>query len=314
MVDRKPPGDRARAPLRPPLQLYDIFVKVADARSFVGASKLIGISQPAVSQAIARLEDFYPGDLFVRRRGAALALTPVGEALLPHAKAMLRAADQSFFQTEAASKSESGRLSIGFYTGIVRGALREAICAFRAECPDVELNLVEATPRELHAQLCDHAIDLVIAAFMPDLGASGFAQERIWSEQLVAVLPTDHELASAESLSWADIARMPIILRFAGGDLSGYRAIIAGVGARGLKCAQYPVSRGTLVQLVTMGFGITISFSSALVATPGVVDVPIRDERAIASVEAVWHADDANPIRHRFLRHLRAAAAIPSSA
>lgn len=308
MVDRKPPGDRVRTPARPPLQLYDIFVKVAEARSFVGASKLIGISQPAVSQAIARLEDYYPGDLFVRRRGASLALTPVGEALLPHAKAILRLADQSFIQTEAASRSESGRLSVGFYTGIAQGALRDAIGAFRAECPDVELNLVEAMPRELHAQLCDHAIDLVIAAFMPELGSTAFAQERLWSERLIAILPEDHELADAETLSWADVAKMPIILRSAGGDLSGYRAIIAAVGPRGLNCVQYPVSRGTLVQLVTMGFGITISFSSALVATPGVAAVPIRGERAIATVEGIWHTGDANPIRHRFLRHLREAS------
>lgn len=308
MVDRKPPGDRARAPARPPLQLYDIFVKVADARSFVGASKLVGISQPAVSQAIARLEDFYPGDLFVRRRGASLALTPVGEALLPHARAMLRLADRSFIQAEAASKSESGRLSIGFYTGIARGALRGAISAFRDDCPDVELHLVEAMPRELHAQLCDHAIDLVIAAFMPELGASGIAQECLWSEELVSILPEGHELANVETLSWADIARFPIILRSAGGDLSGYRAIIAGVGPRAVTCAQYPVSRGTLLQLVAMGFGITISFSSAVVVTPGVITVPIRGERATASVEAIWHTDDANPIRHRFLRHLREAA------
>ena len=308
MVDRKQPGDRAWAPARPPLQLYEIFVKVADTRSFVGASKLIGISQPAVSQAIARLEDFYPGDLFVRRRGASLTLTPIGEALLPLAKAMLDTADQSFIRAEAASKSESGRLSIGFYTGIATGLLRKGILAFRADCPDVELNLIEAMPRELHAKLCDNSVDLVVAAFMPDAGFPSVAREPLWSEQLVAILPEGHELAGEESLSWADIAKTPIILRSAGGDLSGYRAILAGVGRRALNCTQYPVSRAALVQLVTMGFGITISFASVLIATPGVVAVPIRGEKAVATVDGIWQADDANPIRHRFVRLLRETA------
>lgn len=309
MVDHKPPGDRARTSARLPLQLYEIFVKVADARSFVGAAKLIGITQPAVSQAIARLEDHYPGDLFARRRGAPLALTPVGEALLPLAKAILHTADQSFIRTEAASKSESGRLSVGFNTGIASGVLREGLRAFRADCPDVELNLVEAMPGELYAQLCDHALDLAIAALMPDLGAPGFSQEPLWSEKLIALLPEGHDLASQESLSWSDLARRPIILRSAGGDLSGYRAILAGVGPRSLNCTRYPVSRGTLVQLVTMGCGVTISFSSAVVATAGVVAIPIRGETAVATVEGVWHTDDANPIRHKFLRYLREAAA-----
>ncbi len=308
MVDCKPPGDRVRAPARPPLQLYEIFVKVADTRSFVGASKLIGISQPAVSQAIARLEEYYPGDLFARRRGASLALTPIGEVLLPLAKAMLDTADQSFVRAEAASKSESGQLSIGFYTGIATGRLREGISAFRADCPDVELNFVEAMPGELHARLCDNTVDLVVGAFMPDVGVPGIAHEPLWSEQLMAILPEAHKLAAEESLSWADIAEMPIILRAAGGDLSGYRAILAGVGRRPLDCTQYPVSRGTLVELVTLGFGITISFESALVATPGVMAVPISGKKAVATVDGVWRDADANPIRHRFVRLLRETA------
>jgi len=274
----------------------------------VGAAKLVGVSQPAVSQAIARLEDYYPGDLFVRRRGAPLKLTPVGEALFPLAKAMLQAADQSFIRAEAASKSEIGRLSVGFYTGIARGPLRDGICAFRAECPDVELDLVEAMPSELHAQLCGRKLDLVISAFMTDLGAADLTQEVLWREQLVAVLPDGHLFADRSSLSWPELATMPIILRAAGGDLSGYRAILAAVGPRSLNCKQFAVSRGTLLQLVTMGFGVTISFSSAVVPTPGTVAIPIDGSTAAVSVDGIWHANDGNPIRHRFLRHLRDAA------
>lgn len=310
MKHHKPSGSRVRLAPRPPLQLYEIFVKVAEVRSFVGAAKLVGISQPAVSQAIARLEDYYPGDLFVRRRGVALALTPVGEALLPLARAMLHTADQSFIRAAAASQSQRGRLSIGFYPGIASGPLREGLLAFRADCPEVELDLVEAMPGELHARLCDHSLDLVIAAFMPDLASPAFAQEQLWSERLMVLLPDGHELASRSSLSWSDVAGLSIILRAAGGDLSGYRAILAAIGQRSLNCTRYDVSRGTLAQLVTLGFGVAISFSSAVVPTPGVIARPIEGEKAVVAVEGIWHADDANPIRHRFLRHLREASAI----
>jgi len=308
MFDRKPPGDRARVPVRPPLRLYDIFVTVAEARSFVGASKLLEISQPAVSQAIARLEDYYTGFLFVRRPGGPLKITPAGEALLPFAKAILHAADQSYLKVNSAANSQHGRLSIGFHPGIASGPLRAGLSSFRAECPDVELNLVEGTPSELHAQFCDHALDLVIAAFMPDLANPAFGQEVLWSEQLVVLLPEDHGLAERASLCWSDVAELPIILRSAGGDMSGYRAILAGVSPRSLRCKQYAVSRGTLVQMVTMGLGVAISFASAVVRAPGVVAVPIEEERAIVPVEAIWHMFDENAARHRLLHHLRGAA------
>src|SRR3546814_17127004 len=82
-----------------------------------------------------------------------LMLTPVGEALLPLAEAMLHAADQSILRTDAASNSRHGRLSIGFYPGIANGPLRQALIVFRTERPEIDLILVEAMPGELHGQL-----------------------------------------------------------------------------------------------------------------------------------------------------------------
>ena len=305
-------GARSSLRARPALAQIEIFLKVVETRSFVGAAKLLGMSQPAVSQAIARLEEIYPGDLFVRRRGAPLALTPVGEALLPLAHAMLHTADQSFLRTAAASQGQRGRLSVGFYPGIANGPLRDGLLAFRAECPNVRLNLLEAMPSELHRGLRDGSLDFVITAFMPDLGSPAFTQEALWTEKLVAILPEGHPLATREYLRWSNVAKLQVILRESGNDMSEYRAIAARAGVPLLGCAQYPVSHGTLLHLITMGFGITISFSSGVPPTAGVVEVPIEDEKVVVPIEGIWHADDANPIRHRFVRIVRDVAVVPT--
>lgn len=299
---------RARSRVRPALQHLEIFLKVVEARSFVGAARLLGISQPAVSQAIARLEDIYPGNLFVRGNSAPLALTPVGEALLPLAEAMLHTADQSFFRAHAATTSRIGRLSVGFHPGLAAGPLRAGLCAFRAECPDVELDLVEGMPSELYGRLCDRSLDVIFVAFMPEVGTPLMMQESLWSETLVAVLPEDHLLAGRSSLNWSHIAKLRIILRTANGDLSGYKAILARVGDAGFRCTQYAVSRGTLLQMVTMGFGITILFSSAVQPTPGLVIIPVEGERMAVPIDAIWHGGDDNAIRHRLMSHVRSAA------
>lgn len=307
MSASRPLGSRSPLRARPALAQIEIFLKVVETRSFVGAAKLLGMSQPAVSQAIARLEEIYPGDLFVRRRGAPLTLTPVGEALLPLAQAMLHTADQSFLRTAAASQSQRGRLSVGFYPGIANGPLREGLLAFRAECPDVDLNLLEAMPSELHRGLREGSLDLVITAFMPDLASPMFAQEPLWNEKLVAILPEGHLLTTREYLRWSDVAKLQVILRDSGNDMSEYRAISARAGVPSLGCAHYSVSHGTLLHLITMGFGITVSFSSTVGRLEGLTAVPISGADSVVPVEGLWLSADCNPIRHRLLRNIRAA-------
>ena len=70
------------------------FLAIAEERNFTRAAQRIPIAQPAISQQIHRLESELSEKLFVRdRRG--IRLTPAGEALLPHAQAMLANADHA---------------------------------------------------------------------------------------------------------------------------------------------------------------------------------------------------------------------------
>src|SRR3546814_15702470 len=94
-------------------------------------------------------------------------------------------------------------------------------------------------PGELHGQLCQRSLDLIFTAFIPDLANPMVAQDFIWSERLVALLPANHDLARRSSVRWADIAKYPIILRAAGCVLSGYRAIRSCVGDSSLQCVHY---------------------------------------------------------------------------
>ena len=58
---------------RPDFNHLETFLKVAETCSFAGAARQLGVSQPAVSQTISRLEEIYGADLFERRRGSPVA-------------------------------------------------------------------------------------------------------------------------------------------------------------------------------------------------------------------------------------------------
>ena len=301
----EPNGLPSRSPLRPTFQQIEIFLKVVETRSFVAAGRLLGISQPAVSQAIARIEDIYGGAIFTRRRGASLGLTPVGEAILPASQTLLHTIDHQMARAAAAAQSRIGRLSVGFYPGISSGPLRDGFAGFVRDCPDVELRLVEGSAGDLHRQLNAHELDIIFTAFLPDLCNPTLVQQELWAERLVAVLPTGHPLTGRAELEWDDIARLPIIMGSSKGEMTGYRAIAARIGNRPIDCRHHVVSRGALLQLVAMGLGITITLPSAVVATPGTFAIPIVGDNAIVAIEAIWHDGDDNPIRHRLLRHIR---------
>ncbi len=69
------------------------FVAVAELRHFGAAADQLGLSQQAVSKRVARLEETLEARLF-RRAPTGAELTADGVALLPHARAVLAAADQ----------------------------------------------------------------------------------------------------------------------------------------------------------------------------------------------------------------------------
>ncbi len=293
------------APIRPGFHQLDIFLKVVETRSFAAAARQIGISQPAVSQAIAKLEEIYSGELFVRNRRAPLGLTPIGEAILPSARTLIDTVDRQIVRAAATATSQIGMLTIGFYPGIASGPLHDGLADFIAECPKVRLRLIEGLPGELNRRLSEGGIDVVFTAFMPDLATPTRVQEPLWQERLVVVMPVGHELARRSRVSWADIARQRIILRASLGELTGYRAILQRIGDNSLDCEQHAVSRGGIFELVALGLGITISFPSASVERSDIVVRPIEDDSALVAIEVIWIEGDANPIRHRLLRHVR---------
>src|SRR3546814_13170091 len=112
-------GDRFRAgaarTARPELNQLEVFLKVVETKSFTAAGNLLGRTQPAISQAIARLADFYGPDLFERSRGAPLALTPVAEAILPTARPILGIALQPMHRAAAHTNRPRGQQSPGFF-------------------------------------------------------------------------------------------------------------------------------------------------------------------------------------------------------
>lgn len=303
--EEQKPDRRQRQPKRPEFNQLEVFLHVAETRSFVAAARQLGRAQPSVSRAIARLEDLYGVDLFERRRGVPVGLTPAGKAILPSVRLLLATIDRQMARALETAHSQSGNLTIGFYPGLGTGPLRDGLADFMAACPDVHLHLIEALPRELHRQLNDRLIDVMFVAFLPDLCSTRLAREPLWKEGLMVAMQGDHALAAKAALDWHDVSSLSLILRSCQGELSGYQALLARIGERPVDCALHDVSRGALLDMVEMGLGQTICFTSACQPRPAIAFRPIDDENAYATIEAVWPSTDRSPLRGRLLSFIR---------
>lgn len=297
-------GNR-RAGARPDFHQLETFLKVAESRSFAEAARQLGVTQPAVSQTIAKLEAVYGGDLFERRRGAPVALTPIGRAILPSAKLLIFTVDQQIHRALATAQSRAGTLRVGFHPALTIGPLNTALSEIRGDRPQVEFHFVEGPSSELYRRLNEQSLDIMFMALQPDVDTGANMRECLWVDALLAALPHEHPLTAKPSIRWSDLSRTEIILRSNQGDLSDYRALAARMGDLPFNCHLHDVSRGTLIEMVRLGMGATLLLATATEPRAGIVYRPIEGENTSISIEAIWPKHDRNPLRHRLLSCVR---------
>lgn len=233
-----------------------------------------------------------------------MELTPIGEAILPSVRTMLDMVDRQMMQAAATAQSRAGNITVGFLPGLFLGPLRSGIADFIIESPQVRLRFVEASLGELHRQLNERAIDLMIVELVPHLETVTLVQERLWTERLLVALPSKHVLASKCALDWRDVAELPIIIHNSHFEPVAYRTLLDRID-RQVQLEQHDVSCTTLLDMVGLGMGATIVFASGAIAHDGIVFRPIGEDDAVVGVDAVWPKDDRNPLRHHLLGLIR---------
>src|SRR5262245_2934540 len=112
------------------------FVVLAEQGHFGRSAELLGLSQPALSKRLRRLEEKVGAPLLERGRGPA-RLTPPGRVLLERARRLLRDADLAVAASRQAARGEGGLLRVGFGIASLAHLLPEAVRRFRKRFPDV---------------------------------------------------------------------------------------------------------------------------------------------------------------------------------
>ena len=147
--------------------LLRTFLAVVNGLSFTGAAGQLGLSQPAVSQHVRRLEES-AGRQLLRRDTRAVSLTDNGEAMAGFARTILAANDEavSYFTGSAMR----GRLRFGAADELALTELPTILRDFRQLYPRINLELTVTQSGILHRRLTANHLDLVFINQEADLG------------------------------------------------------------------------------------------------------------------------------------------------
>jgi LysR family hydrogen peroxide-inducible transcriptional activator len=228
---------------------------VARAGSFTKAADDLGISQPSLSEQIAKLEQSLGAALF-ERLNRRIELTPLGDAILGKAQALLEDAAALPEHFERAREGVHGPLRVGSIPTILPYFLAPLLKGFTEQCPDVDLHLREGTTSELVAQVLDGMIDVAVLS-LPVEGA-GLVMKELFRDPLFLAVPDGHPLAAADKVPLRRLASERLLILKDGHCLRDETLEICD-RARARFAGQVEADQFlTIFELIRAGFGVSI--------------------------------------------------------
>lgn len=179
-------------------QLRDI-AAIAERGSLRAAARHLAVAQPALTRSVHQLERELGVPLF-ERRARGMILTPMGEALVRRANAVLSEVRRAREEVEQLHGGTHGRVVAGLSLAAHIALLPASLKPFRKRYPQVQLHLIEALYPTLEAGLKDGSIDFYVGPQHERAPSSELVQEHLFDNTRIVLGRRGHPLAGARSL------------------------------------------------------------------------------------------------------------------
>lgn len=247
---------------------YHIFCRVVDLGSFTKAADELGYTQSAVSQIIKSLESELDTVLLERRRDG-IRLTSDGKQYLPFLRDLSAAENALAEKQREMAGLENSTILIDTFTSVSRNILPQLMSSFREMYPGVSFVLRQSEYASIHEDLLAGRVDLGFisvgartgdeaATDAPDIYPD-LQMQKLYDDEMVAVLPPEHPLARKKRVSMKDLSRETFILMDEGAEnntaLEGFRS--AGLSPD----IGYEVYDDyTIMSMIRQGLGVSLLF------------------------------------------------------
>lgn len=196
------------------LRQIEVFHAVMQARSITGASKVLNVSQPALSRTIRRIEDILGIALFLRDRNG---LVPTSEALEIHAEIdpLMRQLTGVGNQIGRIARGETAIFRTGSTASVARALVPQALRDLSVEVPGIELFFDVLPVDQIEDYLIAGRGEAVVTIATSEHPL--IATEVVGNADLVACIPKSHRLAVETVIKASDLQGADFVAFAAGG-------------------------------------------------------------------------------------------------
>ena len=235
-----------------------VFHAVARLLSFTKAAEVLHMTQPAVTFQIRQLEEQFDTRLFDRAHNR-VSLTEAGHVTFEYAEIIFEKYSEMENAVREITGNINGSLTLGASTTISEYMLPALLGDFKQKNPEVLLKLRVSNTEGIVSMVENNVIDLGIVE--GPVTNKNLLVEFCRKDDLVAVVPADHELANEKSINVKQMLNHPFICREEG---SGTREVIVeylksqGLGKHALKACLELGSPEAVKGAIEAGLGISI--------------------------------------------------------
>jgi DNA-binding transcriptional LysR family regulator len=183
------------------------FLAVAQERSFSRAAAKVHRTQPAVSQAIRRLEVDLGEQLFDRSSKSG-TLTDAGRVLHNYGERLVRLAEETESAMRELRDLQRGRVLIGANEAAVH-TLLPIIARFRERFPDLSIDVRRVPARQIAVEVQQGSLDFGALTFRPT--ETGLLEIPVGTDELVLLVHPAHPLASRRQVTMEQLATEPVV-------------------------------------------------------------------------------------------------------
>jgi DNA-binding transcriptional LysR family regulator len=240
------------------------FKAIAEAGHMTRAAEALGVSQPALSAMLKKLEAEAGADL-LHRTGRGVALTEAGRIFLTKAEEALRAADEAVAQVRELVGLERGSIRLGGGATALTYLLPPVVSRFRVAHPHLRFFVREAGSRTVAEAVLSGELDLGLVTLPVEAPGRDDLLVIPWMEdELRLITPPGHAMGGRKSFRWKDLAGEPMVGFEAG---SAVRAVIdraAGEHGVALSVVMELRSIESIKHMVAAGIGVGLVSRYAL--------------------------------------------------
>jgi len=263
-------------------------VALADNEHVTDTAAILGVSQPTLSRALARIEEELGARVF-ERVPTGVHANPNGELVVAAARDILARYQQLLAELSSRLDPDSGVVRLAFLDSMATSLVPQVLRAFHEQAPGIRVLLSQEPAHDILRDLATCAAELAITSTQP---SGDFGWLSLQHERLVLIVPPSHRLRNRKRVDLAELADDELVTTPVGfGHRSLVTALLAEAGTA-MRVSFESADLATIEGLVAAGLGVAI-VPGQFAGQSGTIGLALTTPRARRTIGLTWRTDHA---------------------